>query len=159
MISAAPPPAVVAAASPRTRILAGESATAALADWCAVHGLPTVAARLTPGAVKAPGREVRAQLGRQEPLRFRHVALVCGTQTVSTADNWYAPRQLTADMNYRLETTDAPFGLVAKPLGFTRRTLETRQLGGGRVEVRAVLITAAGAPFSYVVERYAATVR
>jgi hypothetical protein len=156
---AAPPPAIVSPASPLSRILAGESATAALADWCAVHGLPTVEAHLAPGAAKAAGREVRTLLGQHEPLRFRHVALVCGVQTVSTADNWYAPGQLTAEMNRRLETTDAPFGLVVKPLGFTRRTLATRQLGGGRVEVRAVLVSPAGTAFSYVVERYAATVR
>lgn len=159
MSPAAPPPAIVSPASPLTRILAGESATAALADWCAVHGLPTVEARLAPGAAKAPGRAVRAFLGAGEKLRFRHVALVCGAETVSTADNWYAPCQLTADMNHRLETTDAPFGLVVKPLGFTRRTLATRPLGDGRIEVRAVLVTPAGTPFSYVVERYAATVR
>jgi len=156
---AAPPPAVVTPASPVARILAGESATAALADWCAIHGLPTVEARLAPGTGKAPGRPVRAILGGHEPLRFRHVTLVCGARTVSTADNWYAPGQLTAEMNHRLETTDAPFGRVVKPLGFTRRTLATRSLGGGRVEVTAVLTTAAGTPFSYVVERYAAAVR
>lgn len=159
MNPAAPPPAIVSPASPLAKILAGESATAALADWCAVHGLPTVEAHLAPGAAKAPGREVRALLGRSEPLRFRHVALVCGVQTVSTADNWYAPGRLTTDMNHRLETTDAPFGLVVRPLGFSRRTLATRQLGAGRVEVRAVLVTPAGAAFSYVIERYAATVR
>jgi hypothetical protein len=151
---AAPPP---AAAPALTRILAGESATAVLTAWCGARGLPPVEARVAPGPAKTPPAAVRSMLGAS--LRFRHVTLACGATTVSTADNWYAPGQLTVDMNRQLDTTDAPFGRVVKPLGFTRRTLATRSLDGGRTEVRAVLVTAAGAPFSYVVERYAAAVR
>jgi hypothetical protein len=62
-------------------------------------------------------------------------------------------------MNRRLTTSDAPFGLVVRPLGFTRRTVATKALRRGGLEIRAVLVTGAGTPFSYVVENYAARVR
>jgi hypothetical protein len=149
-----------APAGPEARILAGESASAALNDWCAGHGLPALHADRTPGATKTPSRAVRHALAAApgETVRYRRVTLACGTTAVSEADNWYLPDRLTPDMNRRLETSDAPFGLVVRPLGFTRRTLATRVLHGG-LEIRAVLITTAGAPFSYVVEDYTGVVR
>ena len=55
-----------------------------------------------------------------------HVQLTCGAHVLSDAENWYLPARLTADMNRRLEETEAPFGRVVAPLGFHRRTLETR---------------------------------
>jgi hypothetical protein len=157
-VNPAPPPAAVAPASPLAKILAGESATAALNAWCAAQHLPPVTAHLAPDVKKPAPPAVTALLGSKEPLRFRHVALLCGEQTVSTADNWYVPAQLTAEMNQRLDTSDTPFGQVVKPLGFTRRTLDVQHLAGGW-EVKAVLTSAGGAPFSYVVEDYAPAIK
>ena len=75
---------------------------------------------------------------------------------MSVADNWYLPERLSQEMNRRLETTDAPFGLVVRPLAFRRRTLSAASDPQGRYVIRAELVNGAGAPFSYVVERYAA---
>ncbi|MGH7024575.1 MAG: hypothetical protein ACREEB_13450 [Caulobacteraceae bacterium] len=62
-------------------------------------------------------------------------------------------------MNRRLETTDEPFGLVVRPLAFTRRTLASRRSQSGALEVRAVLANGAGTPFSYVIEDYSPALR
>jgi len=150
-----------APAGPEARILAGESASAVLNDWCATHHLPPLHADLAPVAEKTPSRAARRGLAAApgEEVRYRRVTLACGATAVSEADNWYLPDHLTPEMNHRLETTDAPFGLVVRPLGFTRRTQATKTLRAGGQEIRAVLVTAAGAPFSYVVEDYAARVR
>ena len=75
--------------------------------------------------------------------------LACGARVVSRADNWYLPGALTAEMNRRLDATDQPFGLVVAPLRFHRTTLRS-----DRHEIRAVLATPDGRPFSYVVEDY-----
>jgi len=146
---------------PEARILAGESASAVLNDWCAAHGLPALRAGLAAGAAKAPSRAARAALATApgEAVRYRRVTLACGTTAVSEADNWYLPDKLTPDMNRRLDSTDAPFGLVVRPLSFSRRTVATKTLRAGGLEIRAVLVTGAGIPFSYVVEDYEAAVR
>jgi len=144
-----------------TRILAGESASVALRDWCAAHGLPGLEALRAPGKGRVAGRSVRAALAVQpgEPVRYRRVKLACGGKVLSEADNWYVPGRLTPDMNRQLEATDTPFGLVVRPLAFTRRTLATKALPTGGFEIRAVLTTGAGAPFSYVVEDYSPGLR
>jgi hypothetical protein len=153
--------AAAAPAGPEARILAGESASAVLNEWCAAHGLPALHADLAAQAAKAPSPAVRAALAATpgEAVLYRRVRLACGTTAVSEADNWYLPDKLTPEMNRRLTTSDAPFGLVVRPLGFTRRTVATKALRRGGLEIRAVLVTGAGTPFSYVVEDYAARVR
>jgi hypothetical protein len=150
------------------RLLANPSATATLEGWCAERRLaetPRIVARR--GAVDKPATaEIRAELdvGPAEPVRYRQVQLVCGARVLSEADNWYVPAQLTPAMNEALDQTDTPFGRVVGPLNFTRRTLSVRNLLSGRavpshvLEHRAVLSTAAGVPFSLVVERYTSEV-
>jgi chorismate-pyruvate lyase len=140
------------------RIVAGESASAVLQQWCAAHGLDPLRAQRVAGTENDPGPSVRAALavGAAETISYRRVKLGCGGQTLSEADNWYLPNRLTPDMNRRLETTQAPFGLVVRPLSFTRRTLAVRRHPDALhvLEVRALLLTGSGAPFSYVVEDY-----
>ena len=142
-------------------LLAHASATETLQRWCAARHLadpPAIVAERVAGADKPADAEVRALLraGRGEPIRYRRVALACGGHVLSNADNWYRPGRLTAAMNHELETTDHPFGLVVKPLGFHRRTLDaaTPMAPGALIRNRAVLETADGAPFSLVVESY-----
>jgi hypothetical protein len=141
------------------RLLSAPSATVTLEGWCAERRLattPRIVARR--GAADKPATaEVRGELkvGPGEPVRYRQVQLVCGDKVLSEADNWYVPGLLTSEMNRALDETDTPFGRVVAPLGFTRRTISISRPGGSRVlEHRAVLSTAAGAPFSLVVERY-----
>ncbi len=150
------------------RLLANPSATATLEGWCAERKLadaPRIVARR--GAADKPATaDIRAELkvGASEPIRYRQVQLVCGSRVLSEADNWYVPAQLTPAMNEALDQTDTPFGRVAAPLNFTRRTLSVRNLLAGRsvpphvLEHRAVLSTPAGTPFSLVVERYTSQV-
>jgi hypothetical protein len=142
-----------------------DSATAALAGWCADHHMaepPTIRAERLGGADKPATAEIRRRLGAapDEPLRYRRVRLLCGAHVLSEADNWYRPSLLTAEMNRRLDTSDAPFGQVVRPLNFHRITLDVRWLPGQSDEPRpvlrhrAVLVTGEGKPFSLVVETY-----
>jgi len=125
--------------------------------------------------------ELRARLdvGANEPIRYRRVQLVCGERVLSEADNWYVPARLTAEMNRRLDTTDEPFGKVVKPLGFQRRTIfaellwsplpagwetlpdhaqvkawESQRIPHALLRHEATLYSAAGAPFSALIETY-----
>jgi chorismate-pyruvate lyase len=147
-------------------ILASTSATLTLEQWCRDRRLaanPTVVAELVRGVEKAPAPEQRERLGvsSDEPVRFRHVRLRCGTHTLSEADNWYVPARLTADMNRQLDTTDTPFGKVVQPLQPHRKTFSVRMLWSGGTPVpdalfehRAVLYTRDERPFSEVDEMY-----
>jgi hypothetical protein len=138
------------------QILAGESASAVLGKWCERRGLPTLRARrdATAKVANPPGAPNSLLARPGERVAWRHVVLACGAQTLSRADNWYLPDRLTDEMNRRLETTQEPFGLVVRPLAFTRHILASRRSPSGALEVTAVLLSRAGVPFSYVIERY-----
>lgn len=117
-------------------LLSSASATRTLEEWSRRHHL-------------APGQTVRALCQHtsarpcppalrdalrlpantsSDVLRYRHVRLLCGTLTLSEAENWYLPDRLTADMNRALDTTDTPFGRVTAPLAFTRRLVQSERL-------------------------------
>lgn len=164
-------------------LLSRDSATLTLDDWCAAHtiappGTKVVADR-DRAVVKAPTAEQRRLLGvgAEEPIRYRRVRLRCGDVVMSEADNWYVPSRLTPQMNAALESTDTPFGRVVQPLRFHRQTLSARLLWSPLpvgwdsgtpmpaatavldmakhvIENQALLVTAAGVPFSQVVETY-----
>ncbi|HUO23281.1 MAG TPA: hypothetical protein VMU59_12255 [Caulobacteraceae bacterium] len=172
-VYAGPAPDPVAA---RARLAAFEdqldshaSATAVLQAWCDAHGPAPgtrIVARLAPGADRPPPPQVARALdaGPGAVVRYRRVDLTCGDRVLSRADNWYLPAKLTPAMNQALDQTDTPFGAVAAPLRFSRRNLETEVLLGvgpappAVLRHSAVLLTAAGAPFSFVVETYARAV-
>ncbi|HWA62682.1 MAG TPA: hypothetical protein VG939_14970 [Caulobacteraceae bacterium] len=161
-------------------LLSRPSATETLQIWCARRGLADpaqVRAALVKGAEKPAPEAVRALLGAEprQTVRYRHVQLICGGKVLSEADNWYLPSRLTPAMNRQLDETDTPFGLVVKPLGFTRRTLQAvilfrpfpvdyGEAGPARarrlvtppyvLQHKALLSTAEGAPFSVVIETY-----
>ena len=114
-------------------LLSHPSATATLEKWCRDHGLARdakVVAVLERGAEKPLDEEGRRLLGIEpaEPVRYRHVRLVCGEKLLSEADNWYLPGQLTPQMNRLLDETDTPFGRAVQNLDFRRETLSTRLL-------------------------------
>jgi hypothetical protein len=92
--------------------------------------------------------------GPDETIRYRHVRLMCGTHLLSEADNWYRPSQLTPAMNKQLDDTDIPFGTAVRPLGFHRKTLAATADQVSPLQVRALLVTESGIPFSLVVENY-----
>ena len=147
-----------------------DSATAVLQDWCNEHGHgEKIVARQVKGADKPPTAlavpALRLEPG-QKP-RYRRVDLMCGDKVLSRADNWYLPAKLTPAMNEALDLTQTPFGVVAKPLRFTRRNLETSFLFQGGdpgaktvtlpaevLQHSALLYTGEGEPFSFVVETY-----
>lgn len=163
-------------------LLSHDSATLTLQHWCETHGtspgLKIVARRV---ALDKPASAVeRADLGvgPDEPLRYRRVELACGERVLSRADNWYRPGRLTPEMNTALDTTQTPFGVVVKALGYHRRTLSSEllfrplpadwetlprppaALGANLIippdilRHRAVLSTPDGVPFSLVQETY-----
>jgi hypothetical protein len=145
----------------KSDLLGNLSATQVLTKWCGDLRLASPAvirAERNAATVKAPTQEVMALLaaGPDETIRYRHVRLMCGTHLLSEADNWYRPSQLTPAMNKELDDTDIPFGTAVRPLGFHRKTLGTKATADHNVplQVRALLVTESGVPFSLVVENY-----
>jgi chorismate-pyruvate lyase len=145
-------------------LAANDSATFALGQWCGQRGFadpPLVTAQTLPEHAEAAS-SIRNSLavGADEPLRFRHVRLSCGGRVLSEATNWYVPARLTAEMNRVLDSSNTPFGTVARPLGFRRERLASRHgaaLGCGRGTVlsqQAVLWLPDGAPLAVVTECY-----
>jgi hypothetical protein len=148
-------------------LLANDSATTALQHWCAARHLadpPAVTASRVRVKEAPATAEVRALLraAPREIIRYRRVELACGGHLLSVADNWYRPGQLTDQMNRALETTNEPFGLVVRPLGFHRVRLEARVLVFDQdaplpnviIRHKALLERADGTPFSLVIETY-----
>lgn len=144
-----------------------DSATAALAQWCAAHGIADPAALRAlpvPGPALPPPPDFERLLAPAdgERLAYRHVRLVCGAAVLSDAHNWYVPARLPDDMNRALETSDVPFGRVVAPLNFTRQRLATQRgqaegCPAGTVLVnRAALFLPDGRPISAVIECYTA---
>ncbi|MDE2562159.1 MAG: hypothetical protein KGL48_07910 [Sphingomonadales bacterium] len=144
---------------------AQDSATAALAQWCARQHIAepaAIVAEALPGTL-APSPETRRLLavGPDEPVAYRHVALACGRAVLSVAHNWYVPGRLTPAMNRTLETTRTPFGKAAADTRFIRERLAAIEGRGegcpaGTVLTHRALLHRAGdgAPISLVVECY-----
>jgi len=141
-------------------LLAGNSATQTLTQWCGVLKLadPAVIHAEREQIATPASAEVRALLkvGADETVGYRRVKLACGTHVLSQADNWYVPSRLTPQMNDTLDHSDTPFGTVVKPLNFHRTTLGADAPGqaGAILTVKALLLTQAEVPFSLVVENY-----
>ena len=119
--------------------------------------------------IKPADARIRAllRLGAADPVRYRHVRLVCGSHVLSNADNWYVPDRLTPEMNRQLDETDIPFGLIVKSLGFHRVRLAASLLlsragrpatGAGCPAARGAVGHSLGLPFSFVIETYTADV-
>jgi hypothetical protein len=114
-------------------LLASSSATRTLESWCAEHRM-AIPARIVATVSRSPQRSAspsdRAllEIHSGETLRYRHVALACGTHILSEADNWYVTSRLTLAMNRVLETTSTPFGLAIAALKPSRQTLSVEQL-------------------------------
>lgn len=169
----------------RAELLAHDSSTAVLQAWCEAHGPPglKIVAEHDPKANRPPSDAAKTALDLKpgQMVRYRRVKLACGKTVLSEADNWYLPERLTPAMNHALDTSDAPFGAVVRPLGFRRRFLSADLLWKplpdgweksppdaaplGAIPARvlqdtAVLATPDGRPFSFVAETYtAATVQ
>ena len=162
-------------------LLSHDSATAVLQALC--DRRDPEAPRILANRIEVPddlpaANAARRQLGAaaNEPVHRRRVELKCGEVVLSRADNWYLPGRLTAQMNTDLASTQRPFGVVVRPLGFQRRTLSSRLLfqplppgweaadpAGFDVPVsipanvlqhRAVLQTPDGRPFALLIETY-----
>jgi chorismate-pyruvate lyase len=164
-------------------LLSHDSATLTLERWCGAHGLatPTVVTAQRVREAESPADDhVREllQASVSEPVRHRHVRLVCGTHILSEADNYYLPSRLTAEMNRVLDSSDTAFGRAVLDLKFRRVTLSADLLwrplppdwetatalppaGPGVLAMprevlrhRALLVLPDGTPFSALVETY-----
>jgi hypothetical protein len=165
----------------RAELLGHDSSTAVLQSWCEAHAGPglKILAEHDPGVEKPPSEAASKALDLKpgQAVRYRRVKLACGKTVLSEADNWYLPERLTAEMNRTLDSSDAPFGQVVRPLDFRRRFLsadllwkplpegwekgapDSRPMGPIPAHVlqdTAVLTTPDGRPFSFVAETYTA---
>src|SRR4051812_48691272 len=116
-----------------SEILSSPSATQALTARCARLHLanpPAIRAVREQGVERSASPAIRRLLKvtASEPVRYRRVRLICGSQVLSDADNWYVPARLTAEMNATLDRTETSFGTVVRPLHFQRRTLKSEAL-------------------------------
>lgn len=149
-------------------LAAHDSATDVLERWGRERGqfAGPITARVERNEQPQTPAECLAALGADpSEIRHRHVWLYGGTRLLSVADNWFAPSRLTGAMADRLQHTNAPFGVVVKPLNCTRRTLRADILVGSPgaapddaciLRHRAILARADGTPVSLVDERYTA---
>ena len=150
----------------RDTLAARDSATAALAQWCAARGFARparITATLVQGSDAPRPADLVRQLGPQahgDAIGYRHVRLSCGTAVLSEAHNWYVKARLTPAMNRTLAETDTPFGTVAAPLHFSREPLAARR-GRARgcpaatiLSHRALLRLPNGQPLALVEECY-----
>ena len=145
----------------KSDLLGKRSATEVLTAWCADLKLASPAvirAEKVAGGGALPETRVRAllQVNANDTVRHRRVRLMCGTHLMSEADNWYLPARLTPAMNQALDTTDTSFRHGGVAARFHRRTLSAKTLNSRHtaLEIRAILVTQAGMPFSLVVEDY-----
>ncbi len=111
-----------------TRLITGATATETLLAWCEEHGLsqgPITVECHQQHIPSAVPDEVRAALDLTagETVHYRQVRLMRGSLALATAENWFVPQRLTADMNEVLNQTEVPFGTVIAPLRPFRRTL------------------------------------
>jgi len=149
------------------RLMASPTACAALAAWCAEHGLcdgPILAERSAMRRATRPDDTLLDALspGRGEALRHRQVTLVRGGLPLSDCDLWWLPGRLEPAMVAALETTDTPFGTAVVPMRPTRRTLFEAVLPSGGawvLEHQAVVLSGLGErrPIAAVRELYRAT--
>ncbi len=109
------------------RLLASNSATSTLEQWCASPepaAGPAIHARRIEGADKPVTAEQRERLrvGPEEPVVYRRVELACGERILSEAENWYVPGRLDASVLKALEESDTPFGRAVLGLNPVRET-------------------------------------
>lgn len=115
------------------RLLSATSATTVLEEWCRQHRLAEparIVVRLNSKAERPATAEqrLRLQVASDTPIRYRKVQLLCGSQVLAEAENWYVPGRLSAEMDRVLDGTVTPFGKVIRPLEPYRRTLTARML-------------------------------
>jgi chorismate-pyruvate lyase len=108
-------------------LLAAQTVTATLEQWCARHGLagdPAVRAKRIDGRDKPAFMEQRERLrvGPNEPIIYRRVDLACGERVLTEAEIWYVPSRLNAAIRNMLEQSDTPFGRAVMDLDPVRET-------------------------------------
>ena len=84
-------------------------------------------AKPMPIAPKPSTPAIRALLkaGPDEVIRFRHVLLSCGAEVFSEADNWYVPGRLDRELNWALDNSRTPFGILVRKLNPVRINLSS----------------------------------
>ncbi len=161
-----------------TRILACQSATAALEDWCAGPGSMSgqaIRARRVAGVEKpaTPEQRARLRVGPEERVIYRRVDLACGERVLSEAENWYVPSRLDPRVQKILDESDTPFGRVLLNLNIVRETIAAeifwRPCDGAAptaeltvpwrlFQHRALICGPDGAPLSEVSETYTSAI-
>jgi chorismate-pyruvate lyase len=136
-------------------LLASDSATALLEQWC---GERVSALRVAVPAMALPAEHVPLlALRAGERVVHRRVKLVACGRVLCAAENWYVAERLTAAMNWALERTTTAFGHVVAPLRPKRRALATtlsEDRSGVVLEHRTLLTAGDGRAISIVHEGF-----
>jgi len=148
------------------------SATATLEQWMAqAESCPrhTLRARPVECEPQPASSQQRAHLKVSEDaqVQYRRVELVYDDLVLSTAENWYVPSRLTADMRDALADGTRPFGRVIEELAPRREMLSSERLWviGSATETladppehilrfQALVVTRDGVPICEVNELY-----
>jgi hypothetical protein len=143
------------------RLIAGATATETLLAWCDEHGLSdgpiTVEIRQRFSHAVVPDDVLPAlKLDPCEGISYRHVQLMRGSLPLASAENWFVPQRLTADMNAALNRTNVPFGRVVAPLHPFRRTLAAHLPSHSEIILvhKAVIFSNTGTALALVNESY-----
>ncbi|TRD23489.1 hypothetical protein [Palleronia caenipelagi] len=151
----------------RAHVLAANSVTLAMEDWCREHGIGALPLH---SAVHIRADEAELPrglgLGREagEEVCFRQITLMAGDVRLLDADNWFLPGRLPAEAVRLLRETDTPFGAALRGGRQTRRSAEVLlpegATGQGHPAPGVALLTLRGVvsldgrPVSFVEERF-----
>jgi chorismate-pyruvate lyase len=154
----------------RTYILAADSVTLAMSDWCREHGIGRLPLRSVVhrrAGIRPLPADFPIRIGHDEAVWFREITLMAGDVPLLDADNWFLPYRISPDAAATLLETDTPFGTALLPGRQTRVSTAilvpeaagalppegVRSPGVAVLTLRGI-VSLDGQPVSYVEERF-----
>lgn len=109
----------------RAFILAADSVTLAMTDWCRerrIGALPLRSVVHRRAGIRALPEGFPIRIAADEAVWFRQITLMAGDVPLLDADNWFLPYRIPPDAAATLLDTDTPFGTALLPGRQARRT-------------------------------------
>lgn len=154
----------------RAYILAADSVTLAMSEWCRERGIGELPLRSLVhrrAGLESVPPEFPIRLDRGEAVWFRQITLMAGRVPLLDADNWFLPYRMPAGAVAQLLETDTPFGTALQPGDQTRVSTAVLVPEGAAALAAATtpcsdvplltlrgIVSLSGKPVSYVEERF-----